>query len=431
MKDLMKTLFSVMIIVLLYYMGYGEGRRILSMKDFIASDHTNVDYSQAMQKAWKELCKDQASSNGSALVIEKKETYTLQPQLFEGPCVSSDVHIQIDGKIKAPAKPRDWENSERQCWLCFKDIVGLVLNGSGVLLPHGEAWWPSVRHSKRPTTISFDTCHGIVYNGLTQMNSPKNHISVVGCKNVTLSNLNISAPHDSPNTDGINICESHNIHVLDSSIQTGDDCVAITGGKGGSSDINITRVACGPGHGISIGSLGKDETDDIVENVNVKSCSFSGTQNGARIKTWHGGQGSARNILYEHITLVNASFPIIIDQNYTDSRLKGNAVRVDNVKFRHFKGTSASKIAIKLNCENCHNIVMEHINITSSSPDTKLKAYCRFADVRTSFVNIDVKCNACKYHQPPALSPEQPPALSPDQPPALSPDQPPALSRLP
>lgn len=30
----------------------------------------------------------------------------------------------------------------------------------------------------------------------------------------------------------------------------GDDCVAIIGGRGGSSDINITRVACGPGHGI-------------------------------------------------------------------------------------------------------------------------------------------------------------------------------------
>jgi len=38
----------------------------------------------------------------------------------------------------------------------------------------------------------------------------------------------------------------------------------------------------------SIGSLGKDnERDDIVENVNVRSCSFTGTQNGARIKTWN------------------------------------------------------------------------------------------------------------------------------------------------
>lgn len=34
----------------------------------------------------------------------------------------------------------------------------------------------------------------------------------------------------------------------------------------------------------SIGSLGKSGIDDTVENVNVKSCSFNGTQNGARIK---------------------------------------------------------------------------------------------------------------------------------------------------
>lgn len=37
------------------------------------------------------------------------------------------------------------------------------------------------------------------------------------------------------------------VHV---SYMLGDDCVAITGGRGGSSDINITGVACGPGHGI-------------------------------------------------------------------------------------------------------------------------------------------------------------------------------------
>lgn len=30
----------------------------------------------------------------------------------------------------------------------------------------------------------------------------------------------------------------------------GDDCIAITGGRGGSYDINITRVSYGPGHGI-------------------------------------------------------------------------------------------------------------------------------------------------------------------------------------
>ncbi|KAF3603290.1 hypothetical protein F2Q69_00033019 [Brassica cretica] len=98
----------------------------------------------------------------------------------------------------------------------------------------------------------------------------------------------------------------------------GDDCIAITGERGGSSDINITRVACGPGHGISIGSLGKGDIDDTVENVIVRSCSFWGTQNGARIKTWHGGKGLAKNILFENITVTNTKYPIIIDQHYSN-----------------------------------------------------------------------------------------------------------------
>ncbi|ESQ53935.1 hypothetical protein EUTSA_v10027449mg [Eutrema salsugineum] len=352
------------------------------------------------QEAWKGLCEDERSV-GSALVIHENETYTIQPQLFKGPCVSSYIHIQIDGKIEAPKAYGEWKNTKNiDSWLCFKDVEGLFLNGSGTLHPHGEAWWPAVSHSNRPRTISFKACNDIIYNGLTQMNSPRIHISIVACNNATLSNLHLIAPEDSPNTDGIDISMSHNIHVLDSSIQTGDDCIAVNGGRGGSSDINITRVACGPGHGISIGSMGKNGEADIVENVNVRNCSFLGTQNGARIKTWHGGGGLAKNILYEHITLTDTKYPIIIDQHYSNGGdVEGNAVKVSNVTFRHFEGTSASKIAIKLDCdetERCHNIVMEHINITSSSPVKNLTTYCKFADVLASFVNIGINCSSHK-----------------------------------
>ncbi|KAF8110920.1 hypothetical protein N665_0078s0107 [Sinapis alba] len=394
MKGL-KTLFSVIIIVSCH-LEYGDGRRILSIKDFITdTNHTNVEYSQVFQKAWKGLCEEEGPG-GSSLVINENEKYIIQPQLFEGPCVSSHIHIQVDGKIEAPKTPKKWGNKRIKSWLMFKNVESLFINGSGVLDPHGETWWRSVSHSKRPRTLSFMQCTDIIYNGLTQYNSPKNHISVDACTNATLSNLTLLAPEKSPNTDGIDICFSHNIRILDSSIQTGDDCIAITGGRGGSSDINITRVACGPGHGISIGSLGKGDIDDTVENVIVRSCSFWGTQNGARIKTWHGGQGLARNILFENITVMDTKYPIIIDQHYSNGgNAKGNAVKVSDVIFRYIEGTSASKIAIKLDCDKnqgCHNIVMEHINITSAKPGKKLRAYCKSADVKSSFVNIDINC---------------------------------------
>jgi polygalacturonase len=61
----------------------------------------------------------------------------------------------------------------------------------------------------------------VLLSGLTHKDSQKNHISISGCDNVTVSNLHISAPDDSPNTGGINIGSSNNVQVLDSYIGTG------------------------------------------------------------------------------------------------------------------------------------------------------------------------------------------------------------------
>ncbi|XP_033133966.1 polygalacturonase [Brassica rapa] len=303
----------------------------------------------------------------------------------------------IDGKLEAPKTIEEWGDiGEGRCWLCFKNVKGIVLNGSGVLHPHGEAWWSSVDHSNRPRAVGFNASADIIYSGLTQFNSPKNHVSVYNCTNATLSNLHLIAPKDSPNSDGIDIALSNNVQIFNSSIQTGDDCVAI---NGGSHDINITHVTCGPGHGISIGSLGRDGLTETVENVQVRHCSFNGTMYGARIKTWAGGKGFAKNIIYENITLIDAAYPIIIDQHYCNggSELNATAVKVSDVTFRNFRGTCADDIAIKLACDklvNCQNIVMENINIVSSSSKEHLSTYCQYANVVTHFVNVDIKCGS-------------------------------------
>ncbi|KAF7807615.1 Polygalacturonase [Senna tora] len=52
------------------------------------------------------------------------------------------------------------------------------------------------------------------------------------------------------------------INIIDSFISTGDDCISL---GDGSRKINVLRVTCGPGHGISIGSLGKFTYEEPVE----------------------------------------------------------------------------------------------------------------------------------------------------------------------
>jgi polygalacturonase len=63
--------------------------------------------------------------------------------------------------------------------------------------------------------------------------------------------------------------------------------------------------------------LGKDSQEAGVQNVTVKTTTFTGTENGVRIKTWgRQSNGFARNILFQHAVMTNVQNPIVIDQNY-------------------------------------------------------------------------------------------------------------------
>lgn len=67
----------------------------------------------------------------------------------------------------------------------------------------------------------------------------------------------------------------------------------------------------------SIGSLGWALEESGVHNVTVKTVTFTGTQNGVRIKTWaKPSNGFVNGVLFQHITMVNAAKPIVIQQNY-------------------------------------------------------------------------------------------------------------------
>lgn len=73
------------------------------------------------------------------------------------------------------------------------------------------------------------------------------HIGIVLSKNITAKSLHLTAPEDSPNTDGFHISQSNQVKIATSVIATGDDCVGMIQG---STDISIKEVTCGPGHGI-------------------------------------------------------------------------------------------------------------------------------------------------------------------------------------
>uniref|UniRef100_A0A7N1A8T9 Polygalacturonase n=1 Tax=Kalanchoe fedtschenkoi TaxID=63787 RepID=A0A7N1A8T9_KALFE len=337
----------------------------------------------AFQKAWKDVC-----SRGGTLLIPKGNTFLLYPTEFEGPCKSSGVHVQVLGKIVSPTQKQAWE---KQCndWISFLQINNLVVDGSGEFNGNGEVWWSKrLNCGDRPTNIAFNRCTNLKVSGINSRNSARNHFSISHCDGAVISDITAIAPEDSPNTDGIDISHSTDIIVKDSRIGSGDDCIAI---NNLCQSINISNIDCGPGHGISVGSLGKGGEEAQVEDIHVHDCKFTGTSNGARIKTWVGGEGYARSITFDQLVMSNVENPIIINQNYFDH--KESTVAISDVKFLNIQGTCQGKHAIIFDCSSygsgCTDIEIKNVKITGDDAD----ALCKNAQVEQSLTSPEVICS--------------------------------------
>ncbi|XP_057451767.1 probable polygalacturonase At3g15720 [Lotus japonicus] len=311
------------------------------------------DDSKAFLSAWQKVC---ATEGRATLVIPPRKIFMVTNLFLDGPCKAI----------------------RRSSMIRISFVNALIVDGGGIIDGYGSTWW-NLPQSPRPVMLSFHACNNLLVRDLMFTNSPGAHITVDGSINAVFSHVNIQAPANSPNTDGFDIANSRNILIEDSNIGTGDDCIAI---NGGTAKINATRLVCGPGHGISIGSLGRNRGHETVEEIYVQNCSFIGTTNGARIKTVEGGSGYARKIYFEQIQLVGVYNPIIIDQHYGPRQPKeDSAVKVSDARYLGFTGTSASDLAINIDCSSfgCSNILLDQINIAPSQAGKKIGTTCKNA----------------------------------------------------
>ncbi|ESW15493.1 hypothetical protein PHAVU_007G076800, partial [Phaseolus vulgaris] len=281
----------------------------------------NGDISKAFTSVWAEAC---SSTTASKSVIPRG-TYQITHVEVKGPS-KAPIEIQVDGTIKSPPKPEDVGGDQ---WLRIGYVDHLTISGNGV----------------------FD---GQVRD-ITSKDNKHFHVNVLGCNNFTFDGFKVSAPGDSHNINGIHIGRSTGVNVLNTDIATGDDCVSV---GDGSRQVLVQIVKCGPGHGISIGSLGKYKEEEHVEGITVKGCTLKGTTNRVRIKTWPNEPRSitVNDMKFEDITMDNMQNPIIIDQEYCPNNQCSKGV-----------GTSATEEGIILACSSglpCKGVEIGDVTLT-------------------------------------------------------------------
>lgn len=207
-------------------------------------------------------------------------------------------------------------------------LTDVIITGdNGTIDGQGGSWWNMWRQNTlpftRPNLLEIMHSTEVIISNLVFRNSPFWNIHPVYCSNVVIKNITILAPHDSPNTDGVDPDSSSNVCIEDSYISTGDDLVAVKSGWDEygiaygrpSSNIIIRRLAgSSPFAGVAVGS----ETSGGIENVLIEHVTLFNTGIGIHIKTNEGRGGFIRNITVTDISMAAVRTGIRISGNVGD-----------------------------------------------------------------------------------------------------------------
>lgn len=373
--------------------------KTFNVNDFGAKGDGKTDDTKAFIKAWNEAC----STPDAVFRVPSKNKYLVKPITFNGPCKSA-LTVQIVGKILASKRRSDYEENTRH-WIVFKGInyLSVIGDGGGSIDGNGKIWWDNSCKIKKsnpcrhaPTALLFQECENLVVRNLKVQNGQQMQLSFERCNQVRATGLSVTSPEYSPNTDGIHITDSQNVEVARTFIGTGDDCISI---EDGTKNVRATDITCGPGHGISIGSLGDKDTPAHVSDIIVDGATLTKTTNGLRIKTYQGGSGIASNIQFRNIKLNDVDNPIIINQKYCDREEpcedEKSAVQVQHVVYENIKGTSSSKAAVNFDCSAsypCQDITMNNIQIKNTDSGKAAQATCNNVQL-SKVVDVSPQCS--------------------------------------
>lgn len=196
----------------------------------------------------------------------------------------------------------------------------ISITGRGTIDGRGYHWWHK-KFDDRPRCVEFIGCNRVLIENVTFINSPMWTIHPVRCDNVTIQNITIENPADSPNTDGIDPESCRNVRISNCHISAGDDCIAIKAGREfdlymkewASENITITNCTMARGHGgVVIGS----EMSGGVRNLTISNCIFQNTDRGIRVKTRRLRGGVVENLRVSNIIMEHVFCPLIINCYY-------------------------------------------------------------------------------------------------------------------
>jgi hypothetical protein len=276
---------------------------------------------------------------------------------------------------------------------------GIIDGAGGQVQPDGGPSWWSLTGSQpnRPWLIEFYQCNGVTLSGITLQNSPFWTQALRFSNAITETGVTVKAPDTSPNTDGVDVVGSTNVTLTNLVINVGDDNIAIKSGlpidpndpkqqgipRMAASQIEISAITAGSGHGISIGS----EAVNGVNHVTIRNVQLTYTGNGFRLKSARDRGGEIYAISVQGLTMKGVALPLSINDYYpalggpqeppyqAAQPITATTPHVHDISITDLTATGANvQSFIEGLPESCiDNVTLSNVSIQTSTPGLVLR----------------------------------------------------------
>jgi len=306
-------------------------------KHYVISDYGAVNDGKTINTLAIQSAIDKCSSEGGGVLVVPKGTF-LTGAIFLKKGVN--LFIEKEGVLKGSTRQSDypqintrWEGIERvwtSALVNAEGITNIEINGEGVIDGSGAEWPKFVRQNPqqlsqasrdslskiprlgRPRLVCFKECSKVHIANIRLLNQAVWCIHILYCKDVKIENVNITADHTIPSSDGMDIDSSNGVLITGCSIDVNDDCISIKSGKDDdgvrvnrpSENIIVEKCHFGYGHGgVAMGS----ETSGGIHNVEIRNCTVdAGNWAPIRFKTQPGRTNVVENITFRDIQMKDA-----------------------------------------------------------------------------------------------------------------------------
>ena len=253
--------------------------------------------------------------------------------------------------------------------------------------------------SGTPRLVQTSGTDNFIAYQITLQQAAHPNLYMEGGSGATVYGISVLTPANRANADGIDIDSIQDVSIVNSSIEAGDDGIAVKTNSGAASNITVRNNRLYGTHGLSIGSQTfKGVTNVLFSGNYVYGIDHNGIAstdaNAINIKTDIDCGGLVQQVTYSNTCITQAKHLIVVNANYGSCSGTSGTPQFKNIIVNGVKAqSSVSGAYTRIEGYNSSNLAQVYLanvslDVTTQSSDQDAAAFLDKSNITPTGTNV-------------------------------------------